>query len=73
MPRHPVTNRQLQLCDNPYGNSGLPQPSYLRVNRIYEIPPEALVEKRSYHRELELRQKPYDELIDFKKSQNIIC
>ncbi|KAL7811340.1 hypothetical protein V8C26DRAFT_221887 [Trichoderma gracile] len=37
-PRHAVTNMQLHLADDPYGNRGLPRRSYLRVNRVYEVP-----------------------------------
>ncbi|ETR97715.1 hypothetical protein M419DRAFT_90942 [Trichoderma reesei RUT C-30] len=52
MPQDPVTHMQLHLADDPYGDMGLPRPSYLRVSSIYEVPHKALVEQRSYYRNL---------------------
>ncbi|KAL7807952.1 hypothetical protein V8C44DRAFT_336838 [Trichoderma aethiopicum] len=51
MRKDPVTHMQLHLAHDPYGSMGLPHRSYLRVERIHSVPPEALVEQRSYHRE----------------------
>ncbi|KAH0491949.1 hypothetical protein TgHK011_003350 [Trichoderma gracile] len=71
-PRHAITNLQLHLVDDPYGNRGLPRRSYLRVNRVYEVPDQALVEQRSHHRDLELQQESFDELIEFMEDQGIL-
>ncbi|KAL6856747.1 hypothetical protein J3F83DRAFT_751677 [Trichoderma novae-zelandiae] len=72
MPRHPVTKMQLHLADDPYGDRGLPVRSYLRVNRVYQVPEEALVEQRSYGRDLELRQGSYDGLIGFMRNRELL-
>ncbi|KAL7941520.1 hypothetical protein V8C42DRAFT_334810 [Trichoderma barbatum] len=62
------TNMQLHFCDDPYGDAGLlPFLSYLRVDKVYEVPQHLLVQELSWGRHLELKQDSYDRLLRFIK------
>ncbi|KAI2602036.1 hypothetical protein GGR54DRAFT_555743 [Hypoxylon sp. NC1633] len=41
-PKNRRTNMQLKIAHNSYGNNGLPFLSYLRVDKVYEVPRDIL-------------------------------
>ena len=56
---------QLKFCDDPYGITGLPYRSFLRVDVVHEVSLEILEPQISYGRHLELRQDSYRRLLNF--------
>jgi hypothetical protein len=65
------TNLQMKLCDDPFGDTGLPYRSFLRVDAVYEVPSEILEEQFSYGRHLELQAKSFRSLLHFMNMKGI--
>ncbi|KAL6812924.1 hypothetical protein GGI42DRAFT_313258 [Trichoderma sp. SZMC 28013] len=64
-PMNRRTHTQLHFCDDPYGDAGLLLESYVRVDKVYQVPKYILKEVISWHRHLELTQSSYNALTRF--------
>ncbi|KAI1135632.1 hypothetical protein F5Y05DRAFT_166897 [Hypoxylon sp. FL0543] len=65
-PKNRNTKMQLKIADEAYGYNGLPYRSYLRVDKIYSVPREILVDAS-----LELQTKSYGSLGHFMRERGL--